>query len=70
MLASEMEAAAIYTVAAALGVSAGSVFSCVWNQERYNEGLDTDDSECHDTDRAIRVAVLAIKRLIEARKNR
>ena len=70
VLASEMEAAAIYTVAAALGVSAGSVFSCVWNQERYNEGLDTDDSECHDTDRAIRVAVLAIKRLIEARKNR
>ena len=67
VLASEMEASTLFTVAASLGVSAGAVFSCVWNQERAAAGLDTDDSECHDTDRAIRTAVEALRRLIKNR---
>ena len=69
VLASEMEASTLFTVAATLGVRAGAVFTCVWNQERYAAGLDTDAAECHDTDRAIRVAILATKKLIESSKN-
>jgi len=69
VLASEMEASTLYTVAASLGVSAGAVFMCVWNQERFNAGLDGDDSECHDTDRAIKTAILAVKKLINEQKN-
>jgi uridine phosphorylase len=68
VLASEMEAATLFTVSASLGVSAGAVFSCVWNQERFNAGLDSDDAEYHDTDRAIRVAIGAIRRLIEEKR--
>ncbi len=65
VLASEMESAAIFTVAAALGVRAGTVLSCVWNQERKAAGYD--DPDCHDTDEAIRIAVEAIKILISGR---
>ncbi len=63
VLASEMESAALFTVAAALGVKCGSVFSVVWNQERKNAGLI--EEECHDTDRAIRAAIEALKILIK-----
>ena len=63
VLASEMESAAIFTVAASLGVRAGTVLSCVWNQER--KALGIDDPDCHDTDDAIRVAVGAVRRLIK-----
>lgn len=69
VLASEMEASTLFTVAPTLGVRAGAVFMCVWNQERYNEGLDSDDSECHDTDRAIKTAVSAVKKLIKKQRN-
>ena len=62
VLASEMESAAMFTVAASLGVRAGTVLSCVWNQERKNLGID--DPDCHDTDDAIRVAVEAVRMLI------
>ena len=62
VLASEMESAALFTAAAALGVRCGSVFSVVWNQER--EKLGYKDEECHDTDLAVRVAVEAVKILI------
>ena len=61
-LASEMESAALFVVAAALGVRCGSVFHTVWNQEREAAGLD--QAESHDTSAAIRVAVDAVKRLI------
>jgi len=64
VLASEMESAALYTVAASLGVRAGCVLSTVWNQERKLEGLS--DPHCHDTERAIRVGVRALERLIVA----
>lgn len=66
VLASEMESATIYTVAAALGVRAGSVFHVIWNQERALAGLDTSANELYDTERAVRIAIGAIKRLIAA----
>ena len=69
VLASEMEASTLFTVGAALGISTGAVFLSVWNQERFLAGLDTDESEEHDTDRAIRIAIEAIRRLIAERKN-
>ena len=62
VLASEMESAALFTVAAALGVRCGSVFHVIWNQERNAAGLD--QTEDHDTDVAIRAGVAAIRRLI------
>lgn len=66
VLASEMESGTLYTVAAALGVRAGAVFHVVWNQERAAAGLATmDEQENHDTDRAIKVAVEAVRKLIQ-----
>ena len=68
-LASEMESAALFTVAAARDVRCGAVFSALWNQEREKAGLDQD--EVFDTARAITVGVEALKRLIAAdRKKR
>ena len=63
VLASEMESAALFTCAAALGVRCGSAFHVVWNQERNAAGLDQDQS--HDTDAAIRVGIEAVKLLIQ-----
>lgn len=65
VLASEMEASTLFTVGAALGVKTGAVFHCIWNQERANAGLDTAADEKHDTEKAIRVAVEAIRAMIE-----
>ena len=44
VLASEMESAALFTAAAALGVRCGSIFHVVWNQEREKAGLDQTES--------------------------
>lgn len=66
-LASEMESAALFTVAAALGVRAGSVFLAVANQEREKAGLP--NPVVHDTDGAIRVAVEALRKLIKEDQN-
>ena len=66
VLASEMEAAALFTVGATLGVRCGAVFMCVWNQERFSAGLDTDANETHDTTLAVKVAVDSVKRLIQS----
>ena len=60
--ASEMESAALFVVAAALGCRCGSCFHVVWNQEREKAGLDQNMSE--DTSAAVRVAVEALKLLI------
>ena len=60
--ASEMESAALFVVAAALGVRCGSCFHVVWNQEREAAGLDQDMSE--DTSAAVRVGVEALKLVI------
>lgn len=61
--ASEMESAALFVVAAALGVRCGSCFHVVWNQEREKAGLDQKMSE--DTSASVRVAVEGLKLLIQ-----
>ena len=61
--ASEMESAALFVVAAALGCRCGSCFHVVWNQEREAAGLDQKMSE--DTSASVRVAVEALKILIQ-----
>ena len=65
-LASEMESAALFTVASTLGVRAGSVFLVVANQEREKEGLE--NPVVHDTDAAIRTAVEALRKMIQEDK--
>ena len=65
-LASEMEAAAIFSVAAARKVRAGAVLIALWNVERSKAGLP--DTITKDPERAILCAVGAIKRLIEMDK--
>ena len=66
--ASEMESSALFVVANALGVRCGSCFHVVWNQEREAAGLDQKMSE--DTTNSVKVAVEALKLLIEEdRKN-
>jgi uridine phosphorylase len=62
VLASEMESAALFTVAATRRVRCGSVFHVIWNQEREKAGLDQKES--HDTSAAILVGVEALKLLI------
>ena len=64
VLASEMESAALFVVAAALGCRCASCFHVIWNQEREKAGLDQDMSE--DTAMAVRVGVEALKRIIKA----
>ena len=61
--ASEMESAALFVVAAALGCRCGSCFHVIWNQEREAAGLDQNMSE--DTSSSVRVAVEALKLLIQ-----
>ena len=61
-LASEMESAAIFTVASSLGVRAGSCFLVMANQEREKLGLP--NPVVHDTNMAVQVAVEAIRQLI------
>ena len=67
-LASEMESAALFTVAAARGLRCGAVFSALWNQEREKAGLDQD--EVFDTTGAVHVGVEALKLLIAADRER
>ena len=61
VLASEMESAALFAVAASRGVRCGSVFHVIWNQERELAGLDQKES--HDTSAAIQVGIEAVKLL-------
>ena len=63
VLASEMESAALFVVADALGCRCGSCFHVIWNQEREAAGLDQKMSE--DTSAAVHVGVEALKLLIE-----
>ncbi len=64
VLASEMESSTLFTVGASLGVRCGAVFMCIWNQERYAAGLETDGDECMDTLPAIKVAIEAMRKII------
>ena len=61
-LASEMESAALFVVASFLKVKIGSVFLTVANQEREKLGLN--NPVVHDTDKAIKTAIEALKILI------
>ncbi len=62
--ASEMESAALFVVASALGVRCGSCFHVVWNQEREKAGLGMPMTE--DSTGAIKVGIEAMKRIIQA----
>lgn len=59
---SEMESAALFTVASHLHVRVGSVLLVLANQERSRAGLE--NPIVHDTDTAIRTAIEAIRILI------
>ncbi len=61
--ASEMESAALFIVASYLNVRCGSCFLVVANQERAKRNLE--NPQCHDTDIAIKVAIEALKEIIE-----
>ncbi|MBQ8459034.1 uridine phosphorylase [bacterium] len=61
-LASEMESAALFVVASYLKVKVGSIFLTVANQEREKQGLE--NPVVHDTEKAIKTAIEAIKILI------
>jgi len=64
VLSSEMETAALYTVAASLGVKCGCVLAVIWNQERKALGFVEEDNL--NTENAIKTAILAIKKLINS----
>lgn len=63
VLASEMEASTLFVVGAARDLRCGACFNVIWNQEREKAGII--EAEHHDTDRAIRVCVEAMKRIIK-----
>ncbi|MDD3928259.1 MAG: uridine phosphorylase [Sphaerochaeta sp.] len=62
VLASEMESAALFVVAARLGARCGSAFFVVGNQER--EILGLENPKLHDTEDAIRLTVQGLRNLI------
>ena len=53
----------VFVVAAALHCRCGACFHVIWNQEREAAGLDQTMSE--DTSRSVRVAVEAMKLMIQ-----
>ena len=61
--ASEMESAALFVVADALGCRCGSCFHVIWYQEREKAGLDQNMSE--DTSSAVLVGIEALKLMIQ-----
>ena len=63
VLASEMESAVLFTVAASRGLRCGAVFHVIWNQERNAAGLDQIRDE--DVDAAVRGGVEALRLLIQ-----
>ncbi|MEA4822991.1 MAG: uridine phosphorylase [Clostridiaceae bacterium] len=62
VLASEMETAALYTVAASLGVRCTAIYNVLWNQERKKAGEAEPDHP--DMTPAILTAVGALRRTI------
>jgi len=65
-LTSEMESATLFVVGSTRRVRVGSVLLVVANQTRRALGLE--DIQVHDTEAAIRVAIRALEKLIEADK--
>ncbi len=64
VLASEMESATLFTVAAALGVRCGTILHVLWNQERKAAGYDEPDAM--DTAHTIEASVTALRHIIAA----
>lgn len=62
-IASEMESAALFIAGAYRRVRVGSLFLVVANQERAKKGLP--NAQVHDTDLAIRVAIDAVRKMID-----
>lgn len=62
-LASEMETAALFTVASYLKVRCGAILLAVANQEREKQGLE--NPVVLDTEKAIKVAIAALRLLIK-----
>lgn len=67
-LASEMESAALFIVGNYLRVRVGACFLVLANQEREKLGLE--NAVVHDTDKAVQVAVQAIRELIRKDQNK
>lgn len=65
-LASEMEGATLFIVSALRKIRSGAIFHCVWNQERAGKGMPED--RIMDTDAAVKIAVDAIRSIIEKDK--
>lgn len=65
-LASEMESAALFIAGAFLKVRVGSCFLVIANQERAKKGLE--NKQVHDTEVAVKVAVEALRKLIQKDK--
>lgn len=61
-LGSEMESAALFTVASYLGVKCGTILLAVGNQEREKAGMSNEGY--YDTTQEIQVAVRAIEKLM------
>lgn len=68
VLASEMESAALFTVAAALGVRCGGIFHVVWNKDREKAGFPQVSE--HDPDKAIRASIEGLRVLIKSDRNK
>lgn len=66
-LASEMESAALFTVSAARNCRAGAVMYTVWNQENDSDYRSTPNT---DTEAAIKIAIEALKILINNDTNK
>ena len=62
-LASEMESAALFILAASLGVRAGCVLTAIWNQERAAAGLS--NPRCEDSGPAVETALEALRILMD-----
>ena len=65
---SEMESAALFVCGSYLRVRVGTVLLVIANQERAAQGLPNE--QVHDTTAAIKTAVLALRKLIEADKTK
>lgn len=63
VLASEMETAALFTVAAARRLRAGALMFTIWNQERARQGIV--EPQQLDTAPAVRTAVEAMRLIIQ-----
>ena len=62
-LASEMETAALYSVATTLKMNAVAILLVIWNQEQVNHNIKFDNN--FDTTKEIKVAIETIRSLVE-----